>query len=41
MKFDGFGGKNLPSKPPKTIKDHQEIYLIKSDDEAEEENADD
>ena len=38
MKFDGFDGKHLP---PKTIKSHQEIYLMKSDDEAEEENADD
>lgn len=38
MKFDGFVGKKSAIK---TAKSHQEIYLMKSDDEAEEEDAND
>jgi len=26
MKFDGFGGKDQPSNPPKTIKCHQKLF---------------
>ncbi|MBO5541683.1 MAG: hypothetical protein J5980_12135 [Muribaculaceae bacterium] len=27
MRFDGFDGKHLPPKPPKTIKSHQEFLM--------------